>query len=244
MSHGTNLPSISPRVRDIIVGVTSSVEVVPADFLTPILPKIIGELTREGLINIHRLVSGNVASVASNLIGGQHGHLALTMKSTEYMAQTGFGFFPTHNPDNYLPTILTAQEQALGPEKSQQNQELFRKCTAMDGANKKHIVTAVEPFFLSSLVDQLTGFVQVSALTMIQHLFTSYGEIDEINLEENVVKMMDPYDPAEPLALFIEQVERGREFARAGGQTISEVIMVSKGITPLAQTYMFNKYIR
>ena len=41
----------------------------------------------------------------------------------------------------------------------------------------------MEPVFLSPLVDQLTGFGQVSALTMLQHLFYSYGAIDEINLE-------------------------------------------------------------
>ena len=65
---------------------------------------------------------------------------------------------------------------------------------------KKQTVTTVEPVFLSPLVNQLTWFGQVYTLTMIQHLLSSYGTIDEINLEENVVKMMGPYDPVEPLA--------------------------------------------
>ena len=56
----------------------------------------------------------------------------------------------------------------------------------------------VEPVLLSPLVDYLTGFRHVSAITMIKHLFSSYGEIDEIDLEENVVNMMGPYDPAKP----------------------------------------------
>ena len=53
-----------------MVGTTSSVEVVLADFLTHILPKIGGEPTIEGLIEIHRLINGNAASVVSNLGGG------------------------------------------------------------------------------------------------------------------------------------------------------------------------------
>ena len=65
----------------------------------------------------------------------------------------------------------------------------------MDRAIKKQIVTAVEPAFLYPLVDHLTGFGQVSAITMIQHLFKSYEAIDEIDLEENAVKMIGPYDP-------------------------------------------------
>ena len=79
---------------------------------------------------------------------------------------------------------------------------------------------AVEPVFLSPLVDKLIGFGQVSALTMIKQLFSSYRVIDEINLEENTVKMMGPYEPAEPLSQLIEQLKNGRKFARAGGQTI------------------------
>ena len=58
----------------------------------------------------------------------------------------------------------------------------------------------MQPFSLSPLVEQLTEFVQVSALEMLQNIFTSYMEIDRIDLKENAVKMMEPYDPAEPLA--------------------------------------------
>ena len=81
----------------------------------------------------------------------------------------------------------TAQEQALGTKTFRLNKALFRRYNTMDGALKKYIATAVRPVFLSLLVDQLTIFVQVSALAMLQHLFTSYGEIDKLDLEENAV---------------------------------------------------------
>ena len=75
----------------------------------------------------------------------------------------------------------------------------------MDGALKNQIFAAVEPVFLSPMVDQLTGFGHVSALNILQHLFFSYGAIDEIDLGENAVKIMGPYDPAKPLDRLIEQ---------------------------------------
>ena len=114
----------------------------------------------------------------------------------------------------------------------------------MDGSLKKHIVTALQPVFLSPLVNQLTGFGQVSALNMLQHIFNSYTAIEEIDLEENTVKMMSPYDPAELLARLIEKLGKGGEFSHAVGNTISYTMMVSKGITPLAQMDTFNNYIR
>ena len=84
-----------------MAGATSNTKGVLTDFPTPILPKIGGEPTREGLIDIHRLIRGNAASVALNFGGGRHGHLALTMMAEEYMEQTGFIFFPPHNPGDY-----------------------------------------------------------------------------------------------------------------------------------------------
>ena len=156
-----------------MAGETRSVEGVLADFLTPILPKVNRERTREELIDIHRLISGNAASVASILGGVLHRHLELTMTAEEYMEQTGFTFVPHHKPGNYPHSMGSAQEQALRTEKFRQYQALFRKYTAVDGALKKQIVTAVEPVFLSPPVDELTRFGQVSALTMLQHLFSS-----------------------------------------------------------------------
>ena len=100
-----------------MAGTTSSVKGVLAEFLTPILPKIYREPTKEGLINLHRLISANVASVASNLGAGQHGQLTLTMIAEEYREHTGFEFVPPQNPGNYSQSMGSAHEQALGTEK-------------------------------------------------------------------------------------------------------------------------------
>ena len=117
MSHRINPAFILLRVRYIILGETSRVEVVLTDFLTPILPKIGGELTIEALKDLHIFVSGNGASVASNLEGGEHRHLTLTMTANKYLAQMGYKFLPPQNPGNYPPTMGTAQELALGTER-------------------------------------------------------------------------------------------------------------------------------
>ena len=119
-----------------MAGATRSVKGVLVEFPTPILPKIGGEPTREGLSNLHRLVSVNMASVVLNLGGGRHRHLALTMTRTEYTSQMGFDFVPQNNPGDYIPTMGTAQEQALVYDNLRQNQALFRKYTAIDGAFK------------------------------------------------------------------------------------------------------------
>ena len=78
----------------------------------------------------------------------------------------------------------------------------------------------VEPVFMYPLVDQIVGFEQVSVLTILQHLLSSYKAIDESNLEENYAKMIGTYYPGELLSRLVYQLGKGRELVRAGGQTI------------------------
>ena len=73
-------------------------------------------------------------------------------------------------------------------------------------SNKKNIAVAVQPVFLYPLVNQLMVFGHIISLQILQHLVTSYSAIDKIDLNENAVKMMEPYDPTEPLARLIEQL--------------------------------------
>ena len=80
----------------------------------------------------------------------------------------------------------------------------------MERSLKNQIVTAVQPVFLYPLLELLTVFGQVSVLNMLQQLFTPYKEIDKIDLEKNVVKIMEPYYPVEPLARLIKKLEKGR----------------------------------
>ena len=67
---------------------------------------------------------------------------------------------------------------------------------------------------------------------------------DEINLKGNPAKIMGPYEPTDPLDHLIYQPEKGQELAISGGKKIPEYMMVSKGVTLLAQTETFNNNIK
>ena len=90
-------------------------------------------------------------------------------------------------------------------------------------------------------MDQFTLFGQVTALHILQYMLNSYGEIDEVDIEENTVKMMGPYDPAETLSRHIDQPKKGQEFTRSLGQTIYDAMMVSRGITLLSKQLFLTK---
>ena len=81
---------------------------------------------------------------------------------------------------------------------------------------------------LFPLVGQLTGFGQVYNLIMLQHILLRYEKIDGIDLEENAIKIMGTYDPAETLYQLIEELEKGREFTVAGEHTIANLMIFQK----------------
>eukprot|EP00978_Attheya_sp_CCMP212_P034432 scaffold144089_cov66-Attheya_sp.AAC.1 len=164
------------------------------------------------------------AAITSNLGGGNHGHLALLVMDKDYLDETKQTFISPKNPGDDPPTALKPEDQPI--------------------ALKKQIEATVEEAFLITLRHELTGFNQVTALQMVTHLYSTYVDIDEIDIEDNLVAMMKPYDPEKPLATLTSQLEYGRAFAHIGLQSISENMMVTKGITLLSNTAVFNKDIK
>ena len=137
------------------------------DLMMLVQPNIGRDPTRESLIRLHQLIVENAVSVALNLKGGRNVHLALTISAEDYMAPTGYAFLSLHNPGDFPQMIGTSQEQEIITERFRQNQALFGRCTTVGGAIKKHIVTEVQPVFLSPLVDQFRGLGQVTALQIL-----------------------------------------------------------------------------
>ena len=94
---------------DVMAGSTISMKRVLVDLLTPIIPMIVRETTREVLINFHYILILNRASAASRLGGGQHRHLVLSISTEDYLTQTAQSLVPSHNTVIYPPTLETMQ---------------------------------------------------------------------------------------------------------------------------------------
>jgi hypothetical protein len=222
-----------------MVTASTSVDGITADFPKPVLGQIHGEPTREALIDMHKLLCTNAASVTTNLGGGNHGHLALLMTAKEYLEETEKVFVVPTNPGDDPPTTIKPEDQASANDKFKRQQRAFEKYHNADKALKKQIEHAVETGFLSAMNHELTGFSRVTSLALLTYLYKTYEKIDDEDIEKNNEKMMAPYDPELPLAKLTIQLEKGRAFAHIGRQLITENMMISKGITLLTRTKVF-----
>eukprot|EP00957_Ditylum_brightwellii_P058741 4453896-Ditylum_brightwellii.AAC.1 len=78
------------------------------------IPKQTGMPSWDSIYAIHLSLNANAASVPSDLGGGQHGHLSLTIGGTEYQTLTGHAFtrpaIPGLTPPPGNPYELPAQQ--------------------------------------------------------------------------------------------------------------------------------------
>jgi hypothetical protein len=61
---------------------------------------------------------------------------------------------------------------------------IFRTWTTVEQALKK-IIMAFKPMYLEILSNDMVGFANTTARDMLDHLFISYGSINEVELEHN-----------------------------------------------------------
>jgi hypothetical protein len=54
---------------------------------------------------------------------------------------------------------------------------------------KKQIISVFEPMYLYVLNDNMVGFANISARDMLDHLFSTYGNITAVDLEINFEHM-------------------------------------------------------
>ena len=223
---------------------TTGVDGIIAAFPKSTIPPIHGEPDRITLIAMHKLLCANAASITTNLGGGNHGHLSLLMTAAEYLEETQKIFTPPTNPGEDPTTTKDPNDQASENDRFKRHVRVFEKYQNTDKALKQQIEETIESDYLSSLHNELTGYSRVTSLQMLQHLYKTYGRIDDTDIEKNNEKMMTAYDPELPIAKLTIQLENGRKFAHLGKQTITESMMISKGITLLRNTGVFHDDIK
>jgi hypothetical protein len=139
-------------------------------------------------------LSGNAASVSSHLGNRRQGHLALAISEAKYLAITGnVALVPPLSP----PLQPEQAVGATGPQITEANRmhlELKQTYQAVDQALRNLLLAAGSPVYVNSLSHNITGFGNVSALTIMTSLWERYGTITQAELAENITHMSAPWN--------------------------------------------------
>ena len=196
----------------------STVEKIVDNFPYTTLTPIAGLPDYESLAELHTQSNSNSSSIQSNLGGGNHGLLAITLEPAVLNTLTATPFVIPINPGAtaVIPAASTAAQITSIRKAHDDATKAFHQYVNVDKALKQQLIEAVDDLYLKALRNKYVGFSNQTFLTMIAHLYLHYAKISPTDLSLNDQAMKKPYDPNLPIENLFEQINDAVEFAAAG----------------------------
>jgi hypothetical protein len=206
------------------------------------LPRIVGIPTYNSITLAHNDLKANAASIPSELGGGALGHLALTVPPAVYATLSNVAFIVPNNPGPIAPVLAvapTAAQLAAHRERFTEELRIYRLYNNVQNVLKTQLLAAVEDIYVRTLRNTHTGYAQVTVMQLLDHLYTTYGRMTPMALQDNDIRFRQAYNPAEPFELLIQQIEDAMSFAAAGNQAYTAEQVVSNAYYLIHSTGMF-----
>lgn len=201
--------------------------ILPHDPLTPL-----DSTTAPSPLAVRKLrfeLCANAKSVSSTLGGGNHGHLGMILPQAEYIkistGATAYTFPdqvpepPAYDPSPAVyETLKNAYTRGL---------HRYNEAQALRSQLMGQLLRAVPETYREVLEDtDYGGYTNINPATLLQHLFTVYGTIKLVDLDENVRLLHTPWDPDTPIENVFINGKRCRGFAAEGGDPITDVAYI------------------
>jgi hypothetical protein len=222
----------------------------PGDILEgfphPTITPVIGIPTYESIADLNLKLNANAASVHSNLGDGAHGLLALTIDPAVYNTISPIPFVPPANP-GINPLIPALSTNAIITELTRQHAtslKTWQEYQSTDKALKQQLLAAIDSIYYRSLRNRITGYANVATLTILRHLYDTYGNISPTDLIDNDTRMKAPYDPSQPIELLFDQFEDAIELAAAANAAYTGPQIVAYAYNTVLQTGLFTDACR
>ena len=220
-------------------------ENIKANFPFPLIPRNPG-LPNFNIINeVHSKGKANASSVASELGGGTHGLLGITLSPGTYNQLTGHNFVRPPNPGTVPVNVAgTAAQMAEMVRQHKEELRVYRQVENTELALKSQLIDTFDDTYFRGLRGRHTGFFGITYLQMIAHLYNSYGIITALDIVENEKRMDKPYDPSEAIEIYFDQVEDAVEFAEAGHSPFTTTQIVTKAFIQMFATGLYKDECR
>ena len=207
-----------------------SVDDIRAGFPQPTVPQLDGELTYTNIKQLHDILKSNAASIPTTLGGGNHGHLGLVLEPNLCLTIAGEALTAPANPGAYatIPVVSTAAQIGALTREFNADLRIYTEYKRTDQALKQLLLGAVDGVYVESLRDMYTGYTTVTTLQLLTHLYDHYGQISDMDLDDNEKQMGAKYDPNQPIDTLFKQIEAAVEFATTGNAPFTARQIVNK----------------
>jgi hypothetical protein len=93
--------------------------------------------------------------------------------------------------------------------------------------------------YLDVLNDDIVGFANITAREIMDHLFMSYGNITDVDLENNFEQMRRAWDPQQPVESLFKQIQDCADYYEAGGVISGNPQQINVGYAKIFATGHF-----
>jgi hypothetical protein len=224
----------------------ATVKDVIASFPHPVLSTVQGELDYQTIYAIRKSLQANSRAIDTHLGGGTLGHLGLIVSDASYVmiapatdAGPTLWVNPTAPGRAPANTDGTAAQISAARHIWEEDVQTYRTYTSVQQALKKQIISVFEPMYLDVLNDNMVGFANISARDMLDHLFTTYGNIIAVDLEINFEHMRQAWYPQQPVESLFKQIQDCADYSEAGGVLIGHPQQINIGYAKIFATGHF-----
>jgi len=211
---------------------TVSADSIKAQMPHTILTRVLGEPTHKQVkMVVIRELTANLMAVSCPW-GHNKGHLGLLQDPAIYLARNGNAFtIPAAEPPTYPVIPIRANVQ--------QREELrtinIAACKAWAtyhlvlAITRDQFAAAINDVYYAILDDLTEGLNGVDLRTLVQHILTTYAQISQPDLEDNMTAINIGINSGLPLAVYTRKQEKCQVFAADAGVPISNKLMVTPG---------------
>ena len=165
-------------------------------------------------------------------MGHNKGHLGLLQDPSIYLACNGAAFtIPANEPPTYpvIPTGATTQAREELCATNIATSKAWATYHLVLAITRDQFAATINDAYYAVLDDPTEGLNGINLRTLVQHILTTYIQISQPDLDDNMNEFNIGIDPSLPLAIYTRKQEKCQVFAANAGVTISDELMVTTG---------------
>jgi len=177
------------------------------------------------------------------------GHLGIAIRDTDYLKinRNIAWSDPTEAPTKPSKPTTPAGE-VTDPFKAAEairawteKRDIYMRFVLTQDALRNQIIANVEDQYINHLHNDLTEYSTVTPKELLDHLWSTYGDIDETDRTKNEARMKAPWSPPSPVEELFKQLREGQKFAQKGNETIGDELLARYAYENINATGIFSK---
>ena len=164
--------------------------------------------------------------------GHEKGHLGLLQDPAIYQARNGAAFtIHAAEPPAYpvVPVGATAPQRKELCATNAATRKAWMTYRLVLSITRDQFAAAINDVYYAVLNDPIEGLNGVDLRTLTTHILTTYAQISQPDMDNNMYEFNIGMDPILPLAIYTRKQEKCKVFATDAGVPISNATMVTTG---------------